>query len=103
MSDRLDKLLKMLDRDPADTFVLYGIALEHKKAGRNDQAIVFLDRVLTVDAGYCYAYFQKGAVYESLGDVQSACKVYREGIAAAKAKGDAHAQQEITSALEMIA
>ena len=102
VSDRLDKLTKMLEREPNDTFLIYGLALEHKKLGQHDRAIELLDRVIQIDPGYCYAYFQKGAVLESTGDNESAKAVYRAGVDAAKKKGDAHAQSEIEGALAMI-
>lgn len=102
MTDRLEKLLKLLERDPNDAFVLYGIAMEHKKAGRHEQAIEFFNRVIGVDAGYCYAYHQRGLVFEALNDMESAKRSYQEGVAAAKTKGDAHAAEEISAALAMI-
>jgi len=33
MSTRLEQLEKMLQREPNDTFLLYGVAMEHKKTG----------------------------------------------------------------------
>jgi tetratricopeptide (TPR) repeat protein len=101
-TERLEKLQKMLERDPADTFLLYGIALEHKKLGDGRQAIEYLDRVIAADAGYCYAYHQKGLVYESSGDVEAAKSAYRAGIDAAMKKGDEHARSEIQAALDML-
>ena len=102
-SERLEKLRTMLERDPADTFLLYGIALEHKKLGAAKSAIEYLDRVIAADPGYCYAYHQKGLVFESQGDVDAAKEAYRAGIDAAAKKGDAHARDEIQAALDMLA
>jgi tetratricopeptide (TPR) repeat protein len=102
MSERLEKLRQMLERDPNDAFLLYGIALEHKKLGEAQTAIEYLDRVIAKDAGYCYAYHQKGLIHESTGDTEAAKAAYRAGIDAARQKGDAHAQSEIEGALEMI-
>jgi tetratricopeptide (TPR) repeat protein len=92
----------MLERDPNDPFLLYGIALEHKKLGDAPAAVEFLDRVIAVDGGYCYAYHQKGLVHESRGEIEAAKAAYRAGIAAAEKKGDAHAREEIAAALSMI-
>ena len=39
---RLDKLLKMLEAEPNDAFVLYGIAQEHANAERHADAITSL-------------------------------------------------------------
>jgi len=92
----------MLERDPNDTFLIYGIALEYKKLGDAKQAIEYLDRVIAADAGYCYAYHQKGLVHESTGDVEAAKSAYRAGVAAATKKGDEHARSEIQAALDML-
>ena len=99
---RMEQLRRMLERDPNDPFLLYAIALEHKKAGDATQAIEFLNKVVQVDPGYCYAYHQRGLTYESLGDLEAARRAYREGIEAATRKGDAHARSEIEGALAMI-
>lgn len=101
-SDRLEKLQHMLAKEPNDTFLLYGIAMEHKKLNDPAAALEFLDRVTRLDPGYCYAYHQKGLVHESQDDADSARQAYREGIAAAMKKGDDHARGEIEAALSMI-
>ena len=102
MSDRMVQLQNMLEREPGDTFLLYGIALEHKKANELDQALEYLARVIARDPGYCYAYHQLGLIQENRGDLPAARAAYKDGITAAIKKGDAHAQGEITAALEMI-
>lgn len=99
---RLPQLRRMLEKAPDDTFLLYAIALEHKKAGEFAPALEYLDRVTRIDSGYCYAYHQRGLIHEAEGNVEAARQAYREGIEAATKKGDAHARDEIRAALEMI-
>ena len=99
---RLEKLKLMLEKSPGDTFLLYALALEHRKSGDTKSALEFLDKVIQHDWGYCYAYHQKGLTMESMGDLEGARKAYREGIDAAARKGDQHAGEEITAALAMI-
>jgi Flp pilus assembly protein TadD len=101
-SDRMRQLLTMLQREPNDAFLLYGLALENKKTGNSTEALALLDRVTTVDPGYCYAYHQKGLIHESLDDLQSARAAYRAGVQAAVKKGDQHARHEIEAALMML-
>lgn len=101
-SSRMQQLQKMLERTPADPFLLYGMALEYKKANEPQRALEYLDRTIQADAGYCYAYFQRGQIYEQMGELPSAQQAYRDGIAAAKSKGDAHALSELEGALSMI-
>ena len=96
------QLQKMLERQPDDPFLLYGVAMEHKKAGDAANALEFLRRVTQTDPNYCYAYYQRGLVHESQGDTDAARRAYHEGIAASERAGDAHAKGEIEAALEML-
>src|SRR5262249_27362617 len=100
MSDRLAQLEKMLEKEPTDPFLLYGVAMEHKKAERAADAIEFFERTIAADAGYCYAFYQLGQIYEHLGDEARAKQAYEDGISAARVKGDAHALSELQTALE---
>lgn len=102
VSDRLRQLQQMLERSPQDTFLLYGIAMEHKKAGDAAPALEYFERVIQLDPGYCYAYHQRGLLHEATGDVEAARRSYRQGVEAAQRKGDAHAQGEIQAALDML-
>src|SRR5262249_10778029 len=61
-SDKLQQLFKMLDRQPRDAFLLYGLGMEYKKLGDPSKAIEYFDKVIEVDPNYCYAYYQKGQV-----------------------------------------
>ena len=101
-SDRMRRLQQMLEKSPNDTFLLYGVAMEHKNAGELPQAIEYFNRVVQIDPGYCYAYHQRGLAHEMAGDVDAARQAYREGVAAAAKKGDAHAQGEIQAALDLL-
>ena len=102
VTPRMRQLQQLLERQPNDTFLLYGMALEYKNAKDLPRAIEWLDRVLALDPAYSYAYHQKGQTYEQMGDFESAKRVYREGIQAAQKAGDAHAAGEIQGALEML-
>lgn len=94
--------MKMLEREPNDPFLLYGAAMEHKKAGRHELAVEFLDKTIAADPLYCYAFYQLGQVRDNLGDVAGAKDAYTDGIAAAVKKGDAHAKSELEAALMML-
>ena len=102
MNERVRQLEQMLAKEPNDTFLLYGLGMEFKKSNDSKRALEYFQRVIDLDRGYCYAYYQKGLIYESLDYVESARKVYREGIEAARQKGDAHARQELEGALMLI-
>ena len=101
-SPRMRQLQKMLQSQPDDPFLLYGVAMEHKKAGDPGAALEFLRQVTARDPNYCYAYYQQGLVHESQGDKESARRAYLDGIQASERAGDAHAKGEIEAALEML-
>jgi Tfp pilus assembly protein PilF len=102
MPDRMIKLQQMLEKQPNDTFLLYALAMEHKKSGTYADALNFLSRVIGKDPAYCAAYHQAAQIHELAGDLGAARKAYRDGIAAADRKGDFHAKEEMQSALSMI-
>jgi tetratricopeptide (TPR) repeat protein len=99
---RMQQLQQMLEQAPADAFLLYGIAMEHKKSGDAARAVEYFDRTIQVDPGYCYAYYQRGQVLESRGDEEAARQAYRAGIEAAVKNGDAHARSELEAALDLL-
>jgi Tfp pilus assembly protein PilF len=99
MSTRQEQLQKMLEREPNDTFLLYGLAMEYKKSGDLTQALGLLEKVVQIDPGHGYAFFQRGQIEESRGEIVAAKKAYADGINAATKSGDAHARGELEGAL----
>lgn len=93
-------LQKLLAKDPADPFVLYGLAQEYAKKGDHAAAVGFYDRCLAADPAYCYAYFHKARSLEALGKVPEALETLARGVAAARAAQDGHALSELSGYLE---
>lgn len=96
-------LERLLSASPHDADLLYGIAMEHAKADRVDEACAFYDRCLSADPGYCYAYYHKARALESGGRVEEARGVLTQGLATAKRAGDRHAEAEIRGYLDELA
>lgn len=99
----LAQLEKLLAADPRDTFVLYGLAQEHAKAGGEKghaAAVEFYDRCLAVDPLYCYAYFHKAKSLVALGRGGDATEALRAGIVAARKAADSHAESELRGFLD---
>jgi tetratricopeptide (TPR) repeat protein len=96
----MDQLRRLLEQEPHDVFLLYGMAQEHAKAGDHAEAIRWYDRCLEADPRYCYAYFHKARSQQAAGDEPAAVQTLRSGLAAAKAAGDAHAASEIGGYLD---
>lgn len=99
---RMAQLRRLLEKSPHDPFLIYGLAMEFKKLGDAASAVDHFDLTIGIDPTYAYAYYQKGQVQESIGDLAAAKHTYRDGIAAANKNGDAHAAGEIEAALSML-
>lgn len=100
MEDRITKLMALLEADPQDAFCLYGVAMEHAKTGRHEEAIAWFDRALAADPDHCYAYFHKAKSQEEAGDNAAAADTLRAGLARARQTGDTQALREIAAYLD---
>lgn len=99
---RLNQLEKLLAAEPRDVFLNFALALEYFKDGRHEQALSQFDRLREIDPDYVPGYFQKGQSLASLGRVEEARRVLREGIAVAHRTGNSHAAGEMTELLDTL-
>jgi len=95
MSDRLNSLLKLLEKDPDDSFLSYGIALEHISKGNYEEAEKYLTSLQKKDPDYVPAYMQLAHVYEKFNFIDKAKNIYKEGIEIARKNNDSHAADEM--------
>ena len=102
MSDRIAKLKSMLESEPDDAFCMYGLAMEHARLGRLQEAVAWFDQTLIVDPEQCYAYFHKARCQEQAGDVEAAVTTLQEGLQRAQSIGDAKALGEIAAYLDQL-
>jgi tetratricopeptide (TPR) repeat protein len=101
-NDRLQRLEKLLALDPADPFVLYGLAQEHAKLEHVAQACELYDRCLQIDATYCYAYYHKAKLLSEHEQVEQAVSTIQAGMSAARACRDTKALSELQGLLDSI-
>jgi tetratricopeptide (TPR) repeat protein len=100
--ERLDRLHRLVETDPSDTFCLYGLGQEYARRGRLDEAVSWYDRCLAVDPDHCYAYFHKARALEDADRLADAVATLRLGLERARRAGDAHAASEIAGYLDSI-
>lgn len=92
----IEQLQRLLELEPGDAFLIYGIAQEHLKAERYAEAIEWFDRTIDADADHCYAYFFKARALDEQGLQDEALVVCDAGIANARRIGDAKALSELS-------
>ena len=100
MSERIEKLRKFLEANPADSFVQHALALEYIKAGDEQKARKLFEDILGRDPGYVGSYYHLAKLLERIGDIKEAVKWYEQGMVETRKMGDNHAFGELRSAYE---
>jgi tetratricopeptide (TPR) repeat protein len=99
----IPELQRLLEKDPTDPFLLYGLAQEYAKTGDTARAVEFYDKCLAADPNYCYAYYHKARAQQQAGQAPAAITTVKAGLAAAKKAADAHAMSELSALLDELA
>jgi Tfp pilus assembly protein PilF len=89
----------MLQDDPNDPFLGYGLAMEYLGEGNLEEALARFQNVFERSPEYVPAYQQAGQLLSRLDRTDEAREVFRRGIVAAQKKGDLHAAQEMQGML----
>ncbi len=96
---RIDIFKQMLETDPGNSSVLFGLAKEYEKAGLNNDLIETLNRYLANSDDEGNAYGMLASAYEKSGDRLKAREVYERGIEAALAHGHPSMAEEYRAVL----
>lgn len=99
---RREKLQQLLQDDPNDPFLHYGLANELLKEGDTGEGLQVLADVMSRFPDYVAAYFKSGQAMAEAGDNESARTVVTKGIEVAKRVGNDHAAAEMTEFLQML-
>ncbi len=89
----------MLADDPGDTFLRYSLAMELDKDDDHDASLAKFAELTRDDPPYVPAFFMSAQQLVRLGRIDDARQILSDGIAAAKAVGDAHAEREMSEFL----
>jgi tetratricopeptide (TPR) repeat protein len=96
---RIEIFKQILESDPDNSNVLFGLAKEYENAGDDSQLIGILDRYLSSADDEGNAYGMLASAYERLGQREQARQVYERGIAAATAHGHPSMAEEYRAIL----
>ncbi len=92
----LDTFEKMLAAGKDNALLRYSLGNEYNKLGRLDAAREHLQAALVFDPRYSAAWKLLGKAQSDAGMLKEARETFRQGIAAAEAKGDIQAAKEMT-------
>lgn len=99
MPTRLEILEQMVARGGGDPFPFYGLALEYRSAGRDEDALATFARMREKFPAYVPQYLMAGQLCERLGRKDDARAWLEAGVSAARTARDSHALGELESAL----
>ena len=87
MQDRIEVFKQMLEAEPDNTMVMFGLAKEYEKLGQTTEVISLLENYLAKadDEGNAYGVLAKA--YEQSGDREKAKATYEKGIEVSMAHG----------------
>ncbi len=87
MSSRIEVFEQMLAADPENAMVLFGLAKEYEKAGRDEDVVASLTNYLRLHDDEGNAYGMLARAYEREGRREEARRAYERGVEAAAAHG----------------
>ncbi len=99
-TERLTKILAMLEQMPNDPFLRYGAALEYVSSGDDSQAEQYFQWILANHADYLPMYYQLGKLLERKPNNEDAIRIYSLGIELAASQKDQHTRNELQNALD---
>ena len=99
---RKEQIQELLELEPDDKFLLYGLGMEQASEGNDAEAARTLTALIALHADYVPAYVQAGRALIRLGDDDRAREVLKGGIATATRQGDDHAAGEMAGFLAEI-
>lgn len=100
MNNRLQSLLAMYEKDPKDSFLIYGIALEYIALEDYEKAEQYFISLLEQDPNYVPLYIQYAKLKENQSKIGEAKELYMKGIQVAKDTGDTHSAAEMEEFLD---
>jgi Tfp pilus assembly protein PilF len=98
----METVKSLLAQDPSNSRIRFMLSMEYMSAGLWAEARTELEELVHRDADYVAGWFQAGRCSEELADEDAAREHYRNGIAAARRTGDAHALSELQAALDIL-
>lgn len=101
-ASRLQQLRDLLQDDPNDPFLNYGIAMELLSIGDDAGAVHEFRELTRKDPNYVPSYLMLGQTLQRLGRIDEAVAVLRDGTAVAKRVGNEHALSEMQALLAIL-
>jgi predicted Zn-dependent protease len=101
MQNRIEVFRQMLDADPENTMVMFGLAKEYEKLGQHSDVVKLLETYLSKTDDEGNAYGVLASAYAQSGDREKAVETYKRGIDVAMAHGHPSMANEYRMTLDL--
>lgn len=101
MTNRIAVFRQMLDSDPDNTMVMFGLAKEYEKLGQHQDVIDLLENYLAKADDEGNAYGVLAQAYNQTGNRQKAIETYQKGIDVSMAHGHPSMANEYRMTLDL--
>ena len=98
MDNRLNQLLKFLEQEPNDSFLLYALATEYLRIDKLEMALFYYENLIKNHKDYLGTYYHLGKLYETVGRKEDAIQTYLTGMQVAKKINNMHTFSELQGA-----
>lgn len=100
-ADRVQMLKSLIQEDPNDPFLHYGLAMEEAKASPSN-ALSLFEHLLAKFPDYLPAYYQFALVLVDCGQISKAIEVLQSGAQLAKLQGELKTMGELQTLLDQL-
>lgn len=100
MSDRIEVFKQMIEADPSNHMVLFGLANEYIKADNHIEAVKTLEDYISKADDEGAAYGMLARSYETLGEKEKAKSSYEKGIEVSLTNGHPSMAEDYRMTLE---
>jgi predicted Zn-dependent protease len=101
MQNRIEIFEQMLEADPSNTMVMFGLAKEYEKLGDYGKVIALLEDYLTSASDEGNAYGVLAKAFLQTGNREKAIETYRKGIEVSRAHGHPSMANEYRMTLDL--
>jgi predicted Zn-dependent protease len=101
MQNRIEVFKQMLESDPDNTMVLFGLANEYQKAEDWQKTIETLENYLSKADDEGAAYGMLARAYEKSGNREKARRAYEKGVEVSAAHGHPSMAQDFRATLDL--
>ena len=101
MQDRIEVFRQMLEADPDNTMVMFGLAKEYEKQGAHQEVIELLENYLAKADDEGNAYGVLANAYLQAGEREKAVETYKKGIDVSMAHGHPSMANEYRMTLDL--